>query len=510
MSDDWDAIRQQMLGYYAPDLTSTERYDSPLDLAQAIDPMTIRTPALELINDALVELANTRNGRLIISMPPQEGKTTLVRRFIEWMLRDVPDTRVLVATNSANLAREMGGMLRDDLQNNVPVLGLRIRRDISARAHFGLLGRRGYVFADGIGGGFTGRSADLFVIDDPIKNRMQADSETTRQTVWDWWTSTGSTRLAPGAPVVVVQTRWHEDDLAGRLVANQDPEGFTWRVVNIPAVADHDPNKGQTDPLGREPGEFMESARRDEKTHHARSVAEWQSIRVEKGTRDWTAMYQGRPSPAEGGILKRDWWQRYHTPLWLEEGGSRYVVDRDVEVIQSWDLAFKDTKTSDYVCGQVWMRRGVEAFLLDQVHGRFDFVATCTEIVNLSRKWPQAAAKIVEDKANGPAVIAALQQKVGGLIPEEPTGSKVARASAVSPFIEARNVWIPNDVLAPWADGFIEECAGFPNAAHDDRVDAMTQALNRLLVMPFQSGQIVTAEEVFEELADFAGYIPRI
>ncbi len=506
MSDDWDEIRRQMLGYYAPDLTTTEHFGSPLDLAQAIDPMTIRTPALELANEALVEVMETRDARLIWCMPPQEGKTTMIRRLIEAVLKESPDTAVIVATNNSSLAREMGGALRDDIRDNVATLGLRLRRDVAARSEFKLLGRRGGVYAVGIGGSLTGRRCDLLIIDDPVKNRQQAESETYRQSTFDWWTSTASTRLSPGAPVIVVLTRWHEDDLAGRLLAGEDKD--RWRLVSIPAQADHSPEKGQTDPLDREPGEYMASARVDMKTREPRSVAQWEAVKVEKGSRDWTAMYQQRPSPAEGNILKRDWWQRYHTPLWLEEGGRRYVVDRDVEVIQSWDLAFKDTKTSDYVCGQVWMRRGVEAFLLDQVHGRFDFVATCIEIVKLSQKWPQAHAKIVEDKANGPAVIATLQQKVGGLIPEEPTGSKVARASAVSPFIEARNVWVPDDVLAPWADGFIEECAGFPNATHDDRVDAMTQALNRLLVMPFQSGLIVTAEDVFEDLVDHASWIP--
>lgn len=507
---EWQGIVEGLQSYWPDDdpPETQQHLDTPLDVARAIDPGTIRTPALELINRYLVELLATPDGRLILCMPPQEGKTTLIRRFIEWVLRDSPDTRVAVATNTQDLAREMGGAVKDDIDDHRAVLNLRLRHDVASRSQFKILGRRGGVYAVGIGGSLTGRAVDLLVIDDPVKSAEQADSEVYRQRTFDWWQTVAATRLAPGAPVVVVMTRWHEDDLAGRLQAGEDAD--RWKVLSIPALADHNPDKGETDPLGRQPGEFMASARVNERTRLPRSDAQWRAVKVQQGSRHWTAMYQQRPSPAEGNILKRAWWQRYHTPLWLEEGGSRYVVDRDVEVIQSWDLAFKDTKTSDYVCGQVWMRRGVEAFLLDQVHGRFDFVATCTEIVKLSQKWPQAAAKIVEDKANGPAVIAALQQKVGGLIPEEPTGSKVARASAVSPFIEAGNVWIPNDVLAPWADGFIEESAGFPNAAHDDRVDAMTQALNRLLVMPFQSGQIVTAEEVFDELADFAGYIPRI
>jgi hypothetical protein len=137
------------------------------------------------------------------------------------------------------------------------------------------------------------------VIDDPIKDRREADSETYRQAVWDWWTDVASTRLAPGAPVVLILTRWHEDDLAGRLLAAED--GHLWKVLRIPAQADHDPEKGETDPLGREPGEFLESAR-------GRTAAQWEAIKTRVGSRTWNALYQGRPTSAEGNMFKRDHW----------------------------------------------------------------------------------------------------------------------------------------------------------------------------------------------------------
>jgi predicted phage terminase large subunit-like protein len=337
---------------------------------------------------------------------------------------------------------------------------------------------------------------NCLIIDDPIKDREQADSETYRQRAWDWWTDVGSTRLAPGAPVVQIATRWHEADLAGQLQAAED--GHLWTSLNIPAQADHDPAKDETDPLGREPGEFMISAR-------GRTPTQWEAIKVRSGSRTWNALFQGRPAPAEGGMFKRDAWAWYDQPLWLErEDGSNVVTHFD-DILMSWDMAFKDTAHSDYVVGQVWMRRGADAYLLDQVHGRMDFVTTCQRFRELAAKWPQATLKLVEDKANGTAVINSLRRIVPGIVPEEPHGSKEARAAAVTPLVEAGNVHLPVPELAPWIGGLVEEAAAFPNAANDDRVDSLTQALNRLVLAPLLAGDDLFEPEEFDEL-DQRGY----
>jgi predicted phage terminase large subunit-like protein len=163
-------------------------------------------------------------------------------------------------------------------------------------------------------------------------------------------------------------------------------------------------------------------------------------------------------------------------------------------------MAFKDTSKSDYVVGQVWMRRGADAFLLDQVHDRMDFVTTCQQFRELAAKWPQATLKLVEDKANGTAVINALRRIVIGIVPEEPHGSKEARAAAVSPLVEAGNVHLPTPELAPWVGDLIEEAAAFPNGAHDDQVDAMSQALNRLILAPLLAGEDLEEPDEFDEL----------
>nr|BFE31381.1 phage terminase large subunit [Actinomadura rugatobispora] len=474
-----------MLRHYATG--TTRRWQTPGELAQTLDPRTVQTPALDLIDDELVRLHGTPDGRLLISMSPQEGKSQRTsRRFPTWVLAQNPDTRIAICSYEHGVARRWGRVIRDDINAHGPTLGLRVRDDLSAQHEWQLAGHEGGVYSVGIGGGLTGRPVDLLVVDDPIKDREQADSPTYRERVWDWWLEVGSTRLAPGAPVVVIATRWHEEDLIGKLLAAED--GHLWRVVNIPAQADHRPEQGETDPLGREPGEFMLSAR-------GRTAAQWEAIKTRSGSRTWNALYQGRPAPAEGGIFHRDWWRWYDTPRWIEQAdGTRWAPGAD-EVVQSWDMAFKDTSSSDYVVGQVWGRWGLEVYLLDQICERLSFVETLKAVRTLSARWPQATAKYVEDKANGTAVINALSRTVHGLIPVEPDGSKEARASAVSPFVEAAAVHLPAPEFAPWVGGYIDEHASFPNGAHDDQVDATSQALNRLLLNPILTGGIVVQDE---------------
>jgi predicted phage terminase large subunit-like protein len=464
-------------------------YPTPGALAVQLTPTTRKTRALELIDEALVEVFAEPDGRLIITMPPQEGKSTRVAKdFPLWALEQNPELRVVTASYGQSLANRNGRAIRNAITSH-PELGLAIASDAGAVHEWSLAGHEGGVLSVGIGAGVTGRPADLLIVDDPIKDRKEADSKTYRQAVWDWWTDSASTRLAPGAPVVVILTRWHEDDLAGRLLAAED--GELWTVLNIPAQAE-DAN----DPLARAPGEFMDSARK-------RSVKQWEAIKVRSGSRTWNALYQGRPAPVEGGFFKRDWWQQYDQPQWLERpDGSRIVTHYD-DLIISWDMAFKGIDTSDFVAGQVWMRKGADAYLLDQVHGRFDFVDTLRVFKEIAARWPQALMKLVEDKANGPAVIASLGRTVPGIVPEEPHGGKEARASAVSPLVEAGNVHLPSPELAPWIGGFIQEAAAFPTAAHDDQVDAMTQALNRMVLQPLLSGRIITSDDLDEELASF-------
>ncbi|MEC5149154.1 phage terminase large subunit [Cryobacterium sp. GrIS_2_6] len=486
------------LARFAPPVV---RWETPGDLARAIDVKTVQTEALSVIDEALVKVLNTPDGRLIVSLPPQEGKSQRVTKTgVLWALLQNPDLRVGIASYSQTLAEGFGREIRNWIANNNGDegeldLGLRIAPDNGAAKRWQLNGHRGGVVCVGIGSGLTGRPLDLLVIDDPVADAAQADSEYYRNQAWDWWQSVGSTRLAPGAPVIVILTRWHEDDLAGRLLAADD--GHLWTVVNIPALADHKPELGETDLLGRKPGEWLTSAR-------GRTVEQWQAIQVRAGSRVFNSLYQGRPSPDTGNVWQRQWWQRFTEPMWANVNGvCRMECD---EMLMSWDMTFKDTKGSDFVVGQVWARKGADVFLVDQVHRRMSFTQTIAAFERLVLKWPQATAKLVEDKANGSAVIDTLKSKIGGIVPITPKESKYSRANAVAPFIEAGNVHV---WAGQWGDEFVDECASFPNGAHDDQVDGASQALYRMFIQGTGAG-VVFLSAWKQQAADRAIEVPSI
>jgi predicted phage terminase large subunit-like protein len=318
---------------------------------------------------------------------------------------------------------------------------------------FEIAGKNGVYRSAGVGGGITGMGGDIILIDDPFKDRAAADSPTIRQTIWDWYTSTLYTRLSPGGGLIVINTRWHHDDLSGRLLAEAGAgQGDKWRVVNFPAIAEQD----------------EEFRKRGEALHPERyPISQLQKIRTAIGTRDWEALYQQHPTPESGTIFKEHW-IRY----WLPKDLPRFK-----QIVLSWDMAFKDEASSDFVVGQVWGKHGADLYLLDQVRGRLSFTNTVREFKAQAKKWPDAGRKLVEDKANGPAVIDTLKHEISGIIPVEPDGSKTARAHAVTALFEAGNVYIPSPEVCPWVREYVAELTQFPSVAHDDQVDATTQAL---------------------------------
>lgn len=421
---------------------------------------------------------------MMIFLPPRHSKSMSVSEtFPSYFIGKNPARRVIEASYGDSLAKKFGRANRRKIEEyGAELFDIWVSADNASMTNWGIESHPGGMISAGIGGPITGEGADLLIIDDPIKNREEAESETYREKVWNEWQNTLLTRLHPGAAVIIILTRWHEDDLAGRLLA-AEPE--KWVVISLPAEAEED------DPLGREPGEPLWPEHGYDK--------EWMDEKKkEVGPRTWAALYQQHPSPAEGGILKRHWWKFWCYPgqedklqpvifkLPDSEGGG-FINVRPVplpkrfdQLAQSWDMAFKDTKTSAYVAGQVWGRRKADKFLMDQLRDKMDFVVTLAAVRSLSAKWPAARAKWVEDKANGPAVISSLKREISGLIAVDPEGSKEARAYAVSPEIESGNVFLPHPAIAPWVWEFIEESAAFPNGKYKDQVDAMTQALLKM------------------------------
>ena len=406
----------------------------------------------------LQDVADKKSPRLIITMPPRSGKSELVsRRFPAFALGRNPELQIIATSYSSDLSqrfnRDVQRVIDDekyfDLFPNTRLSNSRVRTDsrgsyIRTSDLFEIVGHAGAYRSCGVGGGITGQGADILIIDDPIKDRAQAGSKTIRDSIWDWYTSTAYTRLSPGGGVIVMATRWHTDDLIGRLIQRMG-EGDTFRIVNYPAIAEHDE-------LHRKAGEALHPERYP--------LSTLLQIKKTIGSRDWEALYQQHPVPDGGALFKLEWFRRWTA--------SSLPPEFD-HTLMSWDMTFKDSKNSDYVVGQVWGKKGPNFYLLDQVRGQWDFVKTKEMVRVLAQKWPRVVRKLVEDKANGSAVISELKSTVSGFVPITPTESKEARASSVTPYFEAGNVFIPEDSAAPWVPHYVSELLEFPAGSHDDQ-----------------------------------------
>lgn len=267
---------------------------TPADLAERLDPTFVRTPAVNLVAERMQETLWTYDGRLILSAPPQDLKTTLARWAVFHTLVAKPDWRGVYASYAASLARTSGRVVRGYVQTYGPQWGIHVDQSHADASDWQLAGFRGGQVSVGVGGSLTGKPADFLIIDDALRNRQDADSATMIDRLHEWWFAVARTRLAPGAPVIVIGTRWSEDDLSGLL------EGQGWPSVNIPALAD-----GKTaDALDRPMGEWLISTR-------GRTPADWEGIRRDIGERDWAALYQGRPAPVAGGVFKSAWFDTW-------------------------------------------------------------------------------------------------------------------------------------------------------------------------------------------------------
>lgn len=273
-------------------LRITRECPTGLALAQRLDRTIVRTSAMDVLDARLHECLHTTSGRLIVSVPPQSGKSTLARWAILRLLVEHPDWRIVFASYAASLARTSGRIVRG-LAETHRELGLNVDRAHRDASDWQVEDRTGGFYSCGVGGSLTGRASDCMIIDDPLRNQQDADSDTVRGNLHDWWEAVARTRLAPGAPVVIIATRWHEDDLSGRLADDG------WPVVNIPALADGT----VPDAMDRPVGEWLESTR-------GTTVAEWEATRADVGERVFAALYQGAPSPPGGGIFLTEWFDR--------------------------------------------------------------------------------------------------------------------------------------------------------------------------------------------------------
>lgn len=439
-------------------------------------------PYLRLIRYYLAMMDRGEIKRLMILMPPQHGKSTQVTvHHAAYTLEAQPTMRLAITGYNQRHANRLSRQVRRIVERRMAMASDRNMVEEFETTTGGSL------IARGVGAGITGNPADRIYIDDPYADRQDADSETVRANVIEWYTQSLITRLSPVDQVVFIQTRWHEDDLAGYILKSED--GPNWTVVELPALSETD-----EDSVYDEDGNLVYEGR---KTGEALNPALWSVARLEAyeklDSRGFQALFQQRPGAPAGTVWKREYW-RY----WDE---MPRVFN---EIIMTVDPAFKKTTRGSWVVLQIWGRLHANVYLLDQIRDHFGFVETSDAIQELSARWPQAFTKLIENKANGEGLLDFLHDQIAGLEGVDPGGSdKYARADSVTRVLRAGNVYLPNPNKPgyTWVQGFVDEAAAFPHGRADDQVDAAAYAL-RYFYPPIYN---VDVDAIGEALAQATG-----
>ena len=387
--------------------------------------------------------------------PPQHGKSELGSiRFPAWYLGRNPHRSVACASYSGDLATHFGRQARNLVADPLyeEIFGKVISGDSTAADRWSTV-KGGQYIAVGVGGPLAGRGTDVLVIDDPIKDYEEAYSPVIREKVWNWYASVALTRVRKGGAIIVIQTRWHADDLSGRILKKAEETGEHWEIVSFPAIAEED------EPY-RKKGEALWPA--------GKPLHELLMVKETQGSMKWQSLYQQKPPREQGNIFKREWFRPHRgEPL-----GDR------IRLTQIWDTAHKTKKQNDYsVCVTLDLRTG-GLFIRNVWRERVEYPDLKRKAVQFQEAW-KADEVCVEDKDAGAMLIQELQRNTSlPVIALEADKDKVLRAHAATPMCEAGRVYYDAD--APWVETLFEELMAFPSGAHDDQVDALVHGINRL------------------------------
>ena len=417
---------------------------------------------LKPVCEALDKVERGEIDRLMIFMPPRHGKSqSTTETFPSYFIGKDPTRRVIEVSYGQSFAQKFGNSNRRKLTEfGQRLFNVRLDNTNNSKTNWSIAGQPGGMISVGLGGAITGEGADLLLVDDVVKNRKEADSETMRNRVWDEWTSTLLTRLHPGGRIIVIMTRWHEDDLAGRILAQAEENGEEWTIINLPCEAE------ENDPLGREPGEPL---------WPERFGKDWMEKKKKAvGSRDWDSLFQQHPRPKD--LVKM------LNPAWFEIVGD---YPRNSNQVRYWDLAateVKPGKDPDWTAGgRVAEYKGV-FFIVD---------------IRRTRSTPKGVEDLVKQTAemDGTVVIIYMEQEPGSsgvntidhyrrnvlrgysFYGDKKTSNKIERAMPMSSAAEAGNVKL---VRGPWNKEFLDEAEQFPNGKHDDMVDVVSGAIAML------------------------------
>lgn len=413
---------------------------------------------LEKVSDIITPLIEAGNARILLSAPPQHGKSEFFSHWLPtWFLHNNPNKKVILGTYSQSYANKWGSKVREELLMN-SLAAIPMRTDTLSKQKF-MTAAGGQMMVAGVDGPATGEGADLFIVDDPYKNPQEAMSPVIRDKVLDWFRAVATTRLQSGGSVVVMHTRWMDDDLIGTLSKEKG-----WTYINLEAICEHP----EMDILGRKLGEALCPERYN--------TEDLTRIRREVTDLFWFPMYQGSAVDIKGAIVKDEDIQYY------DQDPLDRAKDMDELAIFA-DLTYEKDEENDYAVFEVWGRKGADVSCIAQIRDQMGINEQLTAFIKMCNDFPEAFHKEIEKKANGAAVIQLCEDKIMGLIANNPQTSKGARLAAVSPLYKSKNVWYPNPERPgnEWVKNNIYELTRMTlagsKAKNDDTVDVASMAV---------------------------------
>ena len=414
----------------------------------------------KLVQKVVEKVEKGEKVRLLISVSPQHGKSMLITETLpSWFLGRNPDSRCIITAYNADIAEKFGDRNRQKVkEHGKRVFDIEVSDSQDNKTQWDLKNHKGGLYATGLNGSLTSNNGALIIVDDPIKNEVEANNPSVREQIWaNFSTSLMTRQQGKGNAIIVIQTRWHEDDLIGRILNSEIKD--EWLYINIPCVWESGVDKF----LHRKVGETL--------CPELGFDSKWaESMKKMLGARRWNALYQGVPFVEGGDIVKRDFLKFYtkaNVPSVFEE------------ITMSCDLSFGGTKTNNDPCGiTIWGKVGGNHYLLEYTIKKMSFTETLERIRFYCGKYPFMRNKIIEAKANGNATIEMLNQEIGGFVPYDPKGlSKESRLQLCLPYLEAGNVWLPDESVDRNIEEQVQIILRFPKVAHEEIVDTMTQYL---------------------------------
>lgn len=424
-----------------------------------------------LLNDELKSDKGGIANILIIGMPPQHGKSQSVTETLpSWYLGKNPTRRVIEVSYGDDLARRFGRRNKQKINEfGGNLFGIELSNESRSDTEFEIKEHKGSMISRGIMAGITGQPGDLIIIDDPIKNRQEADSEVYRERIWEEWLNSIKTRLSAAGKVILIQTRWHEEDLAGRLIKEGKEGNEKVYVLNLPCEAE------ENDPLGREPGEPLFPEIGKDKVWLEGFKQAYQS---QEGNRAWLALFQGRPRAQDGNIFKRHYF-RYFSEVNIGNAiyfqvGERKYLKHDCWCFQTVDTANSEKTINDYFVVAAWYVTPQNDLLLYDVYRTHIEGPDQKPLMKeqLYRYRPRFQA--IEDKTFGTNLIQECKREGMTIRAVKVDKDKVTRSLVIAARYEVGKVYHREN--APWLTDYEDELLSFPRGKHDDQVDTASMA----------------------------------